>query len=59
MRTADTEIFWRRFDQTKEGEAEPISRFFNLPRNGVCNAFRAGTDSATKDPLPLELPNAA
>ncbi len=46
MRTAHTEISRRRFAETREGEVEPISRFFKLPRNGVCNTLRAGTDSA-------------
>lgn len=59
MRIVHTDIFWQRFDQTKEGEREPISRFFKVPRNVVCNTFRPGTGSATKDALSLELPNAA
>lgn len=46
MRTVHTEISRRRFDETREGDIEPISRFFKLPRNGVCNTLRAGTDSA-------------
>ena len=46
MRTVHTDISRGRFAATKEGEAEPISRFFKLPRNGVCNTLRAGTDSA-------------
>jgi DNA (cytosine-5)-methyltransferase 1 len=46
MRTVHTDISRRRFAQTREGEVEPISRFFKLPRNGVCNTLRAGTDSA-------------
>lgn len=46
MRTVHTDISRRRFDETCEGEVEPISRFFRLPRNGVCNTLRAGTDSA-------------
>lgn len=46
MRTVHTEISRRRFAETREGEVEPISRFFKLPRHGVCNTLRAGTDSA-------------
>lgn len=46
MRTVHTEISRRRFSGTREGETEPISRFFKLRPNGVCNTLRAGTDSA-------------
>jgi DNA (cytosine-5)-methyltransferase 1 len=46
MRTVHTEISRRRFAETREGEVEPISRFFKLSRDGVCNTLRAGTDSA-------------
>ncbi len=46
MRTVHTEISRRRFAETREGEVEPISRFFKLSRSGVCNTLRAGTDSA-------------
>lgn len=46
MRTAHTAISRRRFAATREGEVEPISRFFKLPRHGVCNTLRAGTDAA-------------
>lgn len=46
MRTNHTEISRRRFEQTLEGTVEPISRFFKLPRNGVSNTLRAGTDSS-------------
>lgn len=46
MRTVHTDISRKRFAATREGEVEPISRFFKLPRNGVCNTLRAGTDSA-------------
>lgn len=45
-RTVHTEISRRRFAATKPGEVEPISRFYKLPGNGVCNTLRAGTDSA-------------
>jgi DNA (cytosine-5)-methyltransferase 1 len=46
MRTVHTDISRKRFAATREGKVEPISRFFKLPRNGVCNTLRAGTDSA-------------
>lgn len=46
MRTVHTDISRKRFGATREGEVEPISRFFKLPRNGVSNTLRAGTDSA-------------
>lgn len=46
MRTVHTEISRRRFAQTKQGDVEPISRFFRLAPDGVCNTLRAGTDSA-------------
>jgi DNA (cytosine-5)-methyltransferase 1 len=46
MRTVHTEISRRRFAETAPGEVEPISRFFKLHPNGVCNTLRAGTDSA-------------
>lgn len=46
MRTVHTEISRRRFAGTRPGDVEPISRFFKLDPNGVCNTLRAGTDSA-------------
>jgi DNA (cytosine-5)-methyltransferase 1 len=46
MRTDHTDISRRRFAQTEGGDVEPISRFFKLPRNGVANTLRAGTDAA-------------
>lgn len=45
-RTGHTEISRRRFEETDEGMIEPISRFFKLPRAGVSNTLRAGTDGA-------------
>lgn len=45
-RTSHTEISRRRFSRTMPGDVEPISRFFKLPRDGVSNTLRAGTDSA-------------
>lgn len=45
-RTSHTEISRRRFQDTTPGAVEPISRFFRLPPNGVCNTLRAGTDAS-------------
>ena len=45
-RTTHTEISRRRFTETEPGEVEPISRFFKLPPDGLCNTLRAGTDGA-------------
>ncbi len=45
-RTEHTEISKRRFAETDPGSVEPISRFFKLPRQGVSNTLRAGTDGA-------------
>ncbi len=46
MRTAHTAISRKRFAATREGEVEPVSRFFKLARSSVCNTLRAGTDAA-------------
>lgn len=35
-----------RFTACKHGEKEPISRFYKLHPDGVCNTLRAGTDRA-------------
>ena len=45
-RTSHTEISRRRFRETAPGDVEPISRFFKLPPQGLCNTLRAGTDGA-------------
>ncbi len=45
-RTGHTEISRRRFAETEPGSVEPISRFFKLPKDGVSNTLRAGTDGA-------------
>lgn len=45
-RTTHTEISRRRFNETKPGETEPISRFFKLSPDGLSNTLRAGTDGA-------------
>lgn len=46
LRTEHTAISRRRFEATAEGKVEPISRFFKLPSDGLCNTLRAGTDSS-------------
>lgn len=45
-RTTHTEISQRRFTETAPGDVEPISRFFKLAEDGLCNTLRAGTDGA-------------
>ena len=45
-RTEHSEISKRRFSETPQGKAEPISRFFRLPADGICNTLRAGTDGS-------------
>ncbi len=46
MRTNHSDISRRRFGETVPGAVEPISRFFRLSGDGVCNTLRAGTDAA-------------
>jgi DNA (cytosine-5)-methyltransferase 1 len=43
MRADHTPLSRQRFKKTKPGDTEPISRFFKLPPNGICNTLRAGT----------------
>ncbi|RWE07704.1 MAG: DNA cytosine methyltransferase [Mesorhizobium sp.] len=45
-RTDHTEISRQRFNQTRGGGTEPISRFYKLRAEGLSNTLRAGTDSA-------------
>lgn len=45
-RTLHSEISRRRFGETLPGEVEPISRFYRLSPDGLCNTLRAGTDGA-------------
>jgi DNA (cytosine-5)-methyltransferase 1 len=42
-RTHHTETSIERFQATKPGQIEPISRFYKLDPDGVCNTLRAGT----------------
>lgn len=56
MRTAHTETSIRRFSETKHGETEPVSRFYKLDPNGLCNTLRAGSGSergAFTSPRPI------
>lgn len=55
-RTQHTQDSIRRFEKTKHGETEPISRFLKLDPNGICNTLRAGTSSdrgAHTSPRPI------
>ncbi len=55
-RTNHTDISRRRFDSTKAGTVEPISRLFRLAEDGVSNTLRAGTDGtrgAFTSPRPI------
>lgn len=45
-RTEHSAISRRRFSETVPGQVEPISRFLRLPKDGVSNTLRAGTDGA-------------
>ncbi len=45
-RSEHSEISRERFDSTKQGTVEPISRFFRLPMDGFSNTLRAGTDAS-------------
>lgn len=45
MRTIHTELSRKRFRETFAGTTEPVSRFFKLDLQGLCNTLRAGTDS--------------
>ena len=55
-RTDHSETSRARFAATPEGDTEPVSRFFRLPRAGICNTLRAGTDAkrgAFTSPRPI------
>jgi DNA (cytosine-5)-methyltransferase 1 len=45
-RTEHSVISKRRFSETREGETEPVSRFYKLSSQGISNTLRAGTDGA-------------
>ena len=56
LRTIHTRDSIRRFERTEHGGVEPISRFFKLDPNGLCNTLRAGTGSergAFTSPRPI------
>lgn len=56
LRTIHTGDSIRRFESTEHGGVEPISRFFKLDPNGLCNTLRAGTGSergAFTSPRPI------
>jgi DNA (cytosine-5)-methyltransferase 1 len=56
LRTAHTEKSIERFRSTDPGDVEPVSRFFRLPPDGLCNTLRAGTGSergAFTSPRPI------
>jgi DNA (cytosine-5)-methyltransferase 1 len=55
-RTRHTPESIGRFDATVPGKTEPISRFFKLAPDGICNTLRAGTPSnrgAFTSPRPI------
>ena len=56
LRTAHTAKSQRRFAATSFGKTEPVSRFYKLDPNGLCNTLRSGTASdrgAFTSPRPL------
>jgi len=56
LRTQHTEKSIARFAETLPGKTEPISRFYKLDPDGICNTLRAGTASnrgAYTSPRPI------
>lgn len=56
LRTEHTPDSIRRFENTKSGNTEPVSRFLKLDPDGICNTLRAGTPSnrgAYTSPRPI------
>jgi DNA (cytosine-5)-methyltransferase 1 len=56
LRTEHTLESIKRFAQTPQGKTEPISRFYKLSPDGLCNTLRAGTASnrgAFTSPRPI------
>lgn len=56
LRTVHTALSIKRFQKTKPGAIEPVSRFFKLDPLGLCNTIRAGTASdrgAFTSPRPI------
>lgn len=61
LRAAHTALSRRRFRATAPGTTEPISRFFKLAADGVCNTLRAGTNrdrGAFSAPRPIHYEHA-
>lgn len=56
LRTKHSRKSMQRFEATLPGKIEPISRFYKLDPNGICNTLRAGTASnrgAFTSPRPI------
>jgi DNA (cytosine-5)-methyltransferase 1 len=56
LRTVHTAVSIKRFTETEPGTVEPVSRFFKLDPDGLCNTIRAGTASdrgAFTSPRPI------
>ncbi|MBR8839774.1 MAG: DNA cytosine methyltransferase [Stigonema ocellatum SAG 48.90 = DSM 106950] len=56
LRTEHTLESIKRFESTTHGKTEPISRFYKLDPEGICNTLRAGTPSnrgAFTSPRPI------
>jgi DNA (cytosine-5)-methyltransferase 1 len=56
LRTIHTDLSRERFQETKQGDTEPVSRFHKLDPKGICNTIRAGTASdhgAFTSPRPI------
>ena len=46
LRTRHTQTSIARFDATAQGKTEPVSRFYRLNPDDICNTLRAGTPSS-------------
>ncbi|MGA9377268.1 MAG: DNA cytosine methyltransferase, partial [Phormidium sp.] len=56
LRTKHSLEAMQRFEQTSHGKIEPVSRFYKLHPEGICNTLRAGTPSnqgAFTSPRPI------
>jgi len=56
LRTKHSAEAMQRFEQTSHGKIEPVSRFYKLHPEGICNTLRAGTPSnqgAFTSPRPI------
>jgi DNA (cytosine-5)-methyltransferase 1 len=56
LRTVHTELSRKRFQETRPGDTERVSRFHKLDPEGICNTIRAGTASdhgAFTSPRPI------